>query len=103
MLAQEAAEQAVKDNARAAQREKEADAYRTQQLAQSNAKETAYINNYNAAHAQKQEKTGTDIYGYFENEINAGSSRDDVPSNGYNHHSKYFEDRVNEQAYALEQ
>jgi hypothetical protein len=53
MLAQEAAEQAVKDNARAAQREKEADAYRTQQLAQSNAKETAYINNYNAAHAQK--------------------------------------------------
>lgn len=103
MMAQEAAEQSLKDNARAAERERQQEAYSAQQLAQANAKETAYIKNYNAAHAQKEQKTGTDIYGYFENEINAGSSRDDTPSNGYNHHSKYFEDRVNEQAYALEQ
>ena len=47
-MAQEAAEQAVKDNARAAERERQEEAWRAQQLAQANAIETAYIKNYNA-------------------------------------------------------
>lgn len=43
-------------------------------------------------------QTDSKIYGFFENDINAGSNNAQ-----YSHHSRYWESKVNEQAFALEQ
>ena len=41
---------------------------------------------------QHLSQTGTSVYGFWENDINAGGSN----SKEYSHHSQYWEDKVNE-------
>jgi len=71
-----------------------------QMEANERAKTEKYIREFNQQHMAQKDKVSTDIYGYFEGEINAGSPE---PAEPYSHHSKEWNDKVNAQAYALEQ